>query len=234
MIKGIIFDYGGTIDSNGKHWGCVLWDVYLRLSVPVSHEAFREAYVHGERALARFPYIKPEHTFYDVLYIKSKIQIEWLIGEGKLADTEQNRSYAELIAHDCYEFARYAVSEARKTLLLLNEKYPMVLVSNFYGNIESVLTDFGIRDLFPRIIESAVVGVRKPDPQIFRLGVDELGLKSSEVVVIGDSYDKDIVPALSLGCQTIWLKGQGWTEDKNVIYDKQIIDNFVHLKALLL
>lgn len=45
-VKGIIFDYGGTIDSNGKHWAEVLWDSYQDQGVAVTKEQFREAYVH--------------------------------------------------------------------------------------------------------------------------------------------------------------------------------------------
>ena len=33
-IKGVIFDYGGTIDSNGMHMAVVLWDAYLAAAVP--------------------------------------------------------------------------------------------------------------------------------------------------------------------------------------------------------
>ena len=61
----------------------------------------------------------------------------------------------------------------------LSEKYPLVLVSNFYGNVETVLKDFGIDTYFKEIIESAVVGVSKPDPKIFSLGVEALGLPAA-------------------------------------------------------
>ena len=86
----------------------------------------------------------------------------------------------------------------------------MVLVSNFYGNISVVLREFGFVGLFDHIIESAVVGIRKPDPRIFQLGVDALGLKPEEVIVVGDSIDKDIIPAKSVGCHTVWFKGEPW------------------------
>jgi putative hydrolase of the HAD superfamily len=99
----------------------------------------------------------------------------------------------------------------------------MVLVSNFYGNVESVLTDFGLRHYFKQIIESAVVGVRKPDPQIFALGVEALGLQAQEVLVIGDSYKKDIVPAESLGCRVAWIKGKGWTAEEDAVVHPAII-----------
>ena len=58
----------------------------------------------------------------------------------------------------------------------LSKKYKLVLVSNFDGNIQTILKDFGLLDFFDEIIESSVVGVRKPDPAIYRLGVDALSL----------------------------------------------------------
>ena len=45
MIKGIIFDYGGTIDTNGIHWSEVIWQQYIAANVQISKEEFREAYV---------------------------------------------------------------------------------------------------------------------------------------------------------------------------------------------
>lgn len=69
---------------------------------------------------------------------------------------------------------------------------------------------------FDAIVESSVVGVRKPDPAIFQLGIDALGLPANQCVAIGDSYVKDIVPAKTCGCQTVWLKGEGWIDDQKV------------------
>lgn len=89
----------------------------------------------------------------------------------------------------------------------------MVLVSNFYGNISTVLREFGFDGIFDHIIESAVVGVRKPDPRIFQLGVEALGMKADEVTVVGDSIDKDIIPAHRAGCNTVWIRGEQWTDD---------------------
>ena len=34
-----------------------------------------------------------------------------------------------------------------------------------------------------------------------------------EAVVVGDSYDKDIMPAKAAGCRAVWLKGEGWTDE---------------------
>ncbi len=233
-VKGIIFDYGGTIDSNGDHWSEVLWEAYKQVQVPVEKSRFRDAYVFGERSLATHPYIRPEHNFYNVLEIKAKLQMQYLIENGCLESKEKAEFFAVSIAGICYEFARGTVLKAKDLIALLYEKYPMVMVSNFYGNIQTVLSDFGLDSYFKTIIESAVVKIRKPDPAIFDLGVKALSLCPQETVVIGDSYKKDILPAQSLGCQTVWIKGKGWTDDETALEHKHIVYNFVDLKDLLL
>lgn len=203
MTKGYIFDYGGTLDTGGQHWGKVLWHAYERQQVPVTEAQFREAYVHAERMLGKNPIIQPDFTFRRTLEEKVRIEMDYL----GLTD------YGEAVVNDLYERTKAETAHSVKVLQTLKKHYPMVLVSNFYGNIAVVLREFGFEGLFSEIIESAVVGVRKPDPRIFSLGVETLGLPASEVVVVGDSMDKDIIPATKAGCQTVWFKGEGWTDD---------------------
>lgn len=230
-IKGIIFDYGGTIDSNGKHWAEVLWEAYVDNEVPVSKEQFREAYVYAERYLATHPVIEAEDNFFILLRKKIDLQVDYLINKGFLPENDKTKSYSLAISTQCYTFVRGLIEKEKPLLRILKYRYPMVLVSNFYGNVQSVLSDFELLDYFDDIIESAVVGVRKPDPAIFGLGVQSLGIPASSVVIIGDSYTKDIVPARSLGCHTIWLKGTGWEEDAEDATADLIIDDFIELKS---
>lgn len=231
-VKGILFDYGGTIDSNGMHWAEVIWMAYQECSVPVSKDVFRDAYVYGERTLGKQPVVQPHHTFRDMLLLKSGLQLEWLIGEGHLRAEDISPELAVKIADWCYNYAKNAIQVARPVLNALSKRYPFVLVSNFYGNIETVLKDFKLDHFFPAIIESAVVGVRKPDPAIFQLGVEEIRLPAEEVVVIGDSYDKDIIPSRQLGCQTIWLKSIGWSPYQGDETADVIIENFTELDSV--
>lgn len=221
MIKGVLLDYGGTIDTNGLHWGGVLWNSYQKHHIDIPQEAFSKAYSFGEKALAIHPIVMPHHTFYDTLALKIDQQFRFLADNG----FELDKNLVELIAQDCHLFAKATVQQAIPTLEALYEQYPLVLVSNFYGNINSVLTDFGIHHFFKAIVESAVVGVRKPNPDIYRLGVAQLQLPPEECVVIGDSYSKDIVPAKEVGCQAIWLNVQGWEENTTAsIADAEIGD----------
>lgn len=213
-IQGIIFDYGGTIDTNSRHWSEVLWEAYEAFGIPVSKADFREAYVYGERTLAREPLVKPEHNFHDVLRIKTRLQINYLVGKGKFTSQEADaRHYASDIADSCYRYVLKVLERTRPVVRILSERYRLVLVSNFYGNIQTILKDFGLSAFFSDVIESSVVGVRKPDPAIYRLGVEAMGFPADRILVVGDSFSKDVIPAKKVGCKVAWLKGAGWGDE---------------------
>lgn len=266
-IKGIIFDYGGTLDTRGDHWSEVLWQGYEHFGIGVADDeevepgvsihkqAFRDAYVYGERALAVNPIVTPDFHFEDILREKLILELNFLAGKelletgkddsekqaklgnpGKDSDASSESLFLSLSDSEIHQIA---VDMARyinaKTLELLQENkqvlehlkqagYPMVLVSNFYGNINQVLKDAGIDGYFQNVIESAVVGVRKPNPAIFALGVCALDLPASQVLVVGDTYGKDIIPAHKLGCHTLWIKGLQWEEKK---VDESIPDGII-------
>ena len=242
-IRGIIFDYGGTLDTRGDHWSEVIWDGYQQCGIAIDKPSYRDAYVYGERALAVNPIVTPEFHFIDILREKFQLQLQFLCGcpllpTGKDDDQRQAQlaTHLEMSADEIGDTAmRIAtcINDATNALLHENRKVlerlrqaglPMVLVSNFYGNIRTVLCDAHLDGFFKDIVESAVVGVRKPNPAIFALGVCALDLPASEVLVVGDTYGKDIVPAHRLGCHTIWIKRRQW-EDKPA--DESICDDVI-------
>ena len=200
MIKGVIFDYGGTLDTNSVHWSEVIWEGFQQARVPVTKEQFRMAYVHGERSLAKFPLIHPEHNMLDLLRIKLNIETSFLVDahlwegmEGKGKEAER-QTVSDAIAQYCYDYVVRTLQVAR----------PIVA---------TILEDFRLDTYFRHVVESSVVGIRKPDPRIFMLGVEALQLEAEEVLVVGDSFSKDILPAHSMGCQTVWIRGRGWGDE---------------------
>ncbi len=207
--EGYIFDYGGTLDTGGCHWGRRIWHAYERAGVPVDEELFREAYVYAERELARNPIIQPDYTFHKTLAVKLRIEMEYISDRQPGFDAMR---WQEAVLDILYGQTKEETAKSKAVLVKLKERYPMALVSNFYGNISTVLGEFGLDGLFDSIVESAVVGVRKPDHRIFTLGVEALGMEPDKVTVVGDSYDKDIVPAKRAGCRTVWMRGEGWTD----------------------
>ena len=212
LVRGFIFDYGGTLDTGGDHWGKVLWHAYGHQGVPISEQLFREAYVHAERALGGNDIIKPWFTFRDTLSTKLDIELRYI---AKATANFNCADWHDTLLEELYE---RTVKHTRRSATVLRDIREstgnrMVLVSNFYGNVSTVLGEFGLDGVFDDIIESATVGIRKPDPRIFQLGVEALGVKPEETIVVGDSYDKDIIPALRAGCRAVWFMGEGWTDN---------------------
>lgn len=223
--KGYIFDYGGTIDTNGCHWGKMLWHAYQRHNIPVSEDEFRKAYVYAERTLGRIPIIQSDYTFRKTLSVKLRIEFEYLQDKGIIVSGNFNSASEQTaILDDLYKMVVANTEKAREVLLKLKEQADIVLVSNFYGNLNVVLKEFNLDDIFDKVIESAVVGVRKPDPAIFQLGINALGMAPENIVLVGDSFEKDIVPGKKVGLNTIWIKGEQW-DDKQ--YDEKLADKVI-------
>ena len=134
------------------------------------------------------------------------------------------------IVDDLYERVVETTKESAEVLRQLHERYPIAIVSNFYGNLPTVLREFGFDGLYDHLVESAVVGVRKPDPAIFTMGVEALGMQPEEVMVVGDSLEKDILPAREAGCQTVHFapslpRSLTLTETPLVIHDlKELLE----------
>lgn len=213
-----LFDFGGTLDTAGCHWGRMLWHAYERLRIPVAEVQFREAYVYAERTLGQQKIIRPDFTFRQMLAAKLRMEIAFLTGKGSLpADGETNGRVQAALVKDLYDKVKENTEASRRVLERLRRRHRLGLVTNFYGNMAVVLDEFGLSSLFETVTESAVAGVRKPDPQIFRLAVAEMKEKPENVTVVGDSYTKDILPAHEIGCKTVWLKGEGWTEEAPVM-----------------
>ena len=217
-IKGIIFDYGGTIDTDGIHWGEFIWEQYKETGIDISHETYREAYVHGERFLAKNHVIEPTDTFHTLLRKKIAIHFDYL--HNRFPEKHFSKEDAERIADGCYNKVKKTMETTCAVVKELSKQYPLVLVTNFYGNMPVVLKEFNLSEYFKTIVESSVVGLRKPDPALFALGVEALGFEPHKIVVIGDSYRKDIYPPSTLGCRTVWLKNVCWEEETVVQGDE--------------
>ena len=117
-IKGIIFDYGGTLDTGGDHWSEVIWKAYQEAGIAVDKPTFREAYVFAERELAKTRHILPEHDFGDLLLIKMRLELQWLSENGHFPPA-QVEDKAKAAADYCYQVAKAKVDEAKPVLASL-------------------------------------------------------------------------------------------------------------------
>jgi len=82
-------------------------------------------------------------------------------------------------------------------------RYKTALLSNFSDRLlDFVENELGLDDCFDAIIVSALVGVRKPDPAIYRLALDRLQVAPHEAVFI-DDMRANVEGAASIGMHAI-------------------------------
>lgn len=85
------------------------------------------------------------------------------------------------------------------------------VISNSNGSARSILEETGLAAHLDFILDSAVVGVEKPDPRIFRMALDQARVKPEEAVYIGDLYSVDVLGARRVGLEAILLDpGSVW------------------------
>ena len=89
----------------------------------------------------------------------------------------------------------------------------LVAVSNSDGTVESGLEAFGLRPHLDHVVDSAVVGVEKPDPAIFRHALALAGCPPERTLHVGDLYAVDVVGARAAGVDAVLLDPYGdWPE----------------------
>ena len=230
QAKGILLNYDGTIDTNGQHWGAILWHKFQKHIVGLDKAGFNRAYAYSEDVLATEAIIQPHHVFLDVLVHKITQQFNYLTNQGYQLDY----SIIGTLAQECNSLATRTLRKTQSILESLSSSFPLVLVANFYGNLNAVLSEFGIKKYFSDVVESSTAHTHL-NTEIYEKGVHRLGYAAEECVAVGDSYNRDILPSKAVGCQTIWLNVMGWEEwgiDELDITDAEIAD-FGQLPGLL-
>ncbi|RIX53682.1 HAD family hydrolase [Paenibacillus nanensis] len=124
---------------------------------------------------------------------------------------------SELMSFYETEYVNNAVlmNQAKEVLKHVKSKYQTALITNGrtaiqYGKIDKL----DIRKDFDCILVSEEAGVKKPDPTIYRMAIDRLGLQPDQCIYVGDHPINDIQGAADCGMEAIWLKvNQPWREE---------------------
>jgi len=197
-MKAILFDFGGTLDSDGTAWKDRFYPLYpaQRLSVP--REKFDRAFYDADDNL-------PLRHKLAGLGLEATVNLQ-------VEDTLRNLG-ADLSL--CAEIAGRFLSDSRAffkrnapVLESLKKNFRLGVVSNFYGNLDSVLASEGLAGYFGAVCDSAVVGFQKPSPEIFLKALEILGARPEEAVMVGDSVHRDMAGAKNSGIAGVLLWGE--------------------------
>ncbi|HEY42778.1 MAG TPA: HAD family phosphatase [Anaerolineae bacterium] len=87
----------------------------------------------------------------------------------------------------------------------LRPKYRTGMISNAWSELRPWLKELRIADAFDHIVISSEVGLAKPDPRIFQLALDDLGISPQEAVFI-DDFEVNIEAAGEIGMHAILFR----------------------------
>jgi putative hydrolase of the HAD superfamily len=227
-VKGILFDFGATLDTNGRHWYHVVRDA-ARLEIPnIAEPDFREAYIFTERFLEAKKVIQMDFGLQKMLRAKFEILLNRLADNGSIPRKYKISEFSDTISENCCNFVRRNMKYVVPMLQRLSAHYRLALVTNYYGNVQTILREFAIDGCFSAVAESAVLGVRKPDTAIFRAAIKAIATEPENTIAVGDSLQNDIIPAGSLGCRTVWLRGEGWQKEPDIADSCHIADFIIN------
>jgi putative hydrolase of the HAD superfamily len=92
---------------------------------------------------------------------------------------------------------------------LKHDGHRMGLVSNAPSDTGKVVDALGIGKYLDSVVISGVVGYSKPNPEIFRIALREVGAEADEAVHVGDVYEADVVGARNAGMKGILIDRDG-------------------------
>ncbi|MFK8003827.1 MAG: HAD family hydrolase [Polyangiales bacterium] len=104
------------------------------------------------------------------------------------------------VAHEEFNFWRRVPSELVEALHDARAAgWVPAIVSNSEGRLVELFDKVGLEDMFEIIVDSANVGIRKPDPRIFEIALKTLGIRAEDAVYAGDIPDVDVEGAREAG-----------------------------------
>ncbi|HEX6311627.1 MAG TPA: HAD-IA family hydrolase [Acidimicrobiia bacterium] len=105
------------------------------------------------------------------------------------------------------------------------------IISNADGTVEEQLRADGICQIGPgpgvevaAVLDSTVVGVAKPDPRIFELALDALGLRPDQAIYVGDTPAGDVVGARAAGIRPVLVDPYDFHPDLDVERVRSLAD----------
>jgi putative hydrolase of the HAD superfamily len=193
--KAILFDFGGTLDANGRTWLERARVFHAQAGVAAAGERFDRAFYDSDDRL-------PTRHRLEGLDLAAVLDLQVRDTLENLgADGSKGPAIAAAWAAD----SRANLAASKRLLEGWKSRYRLCVVSNFYGNMRSMLRAEGLAPLFDVICDSGEVGSIKPDAGIFMAALEPLGLRPEQAVMVGDSLKRDMRGAEALGMPHAWL-----------------------------
>ncbi len=187
-IKGILFDFWGTLVENGVYPSPVS---QVRYFLRLRNMKFHDYIVRFEKVFMTQEFESLTSGFQEVCKEFDVNPPSWVI-DKMVGMWNKNRLLAK------------PFPETMEVLEQLSGKYKLGLISNTDPfSIEPLIEKFGFNEHFPSIALSYQEGKLKIDQGLYDKVLGEMDLSAEEVVMVGDSMESDIVSAKNAGIRAI-------------------------------
>lgn len=127
-------------------------------------------------------------------------------------------SYIDELPGDNYLF-----SNTFETLDYLSEKYTLHIITNGFEEVQrKKINNSGIKKYFATITTSEEVGLKKPHPTVFYTAMEKASVAPDKSIMIGDSFEADILGAQNAGMHTLFYNYRNETVKKPFIAVKEL------------
>ena len=225
LIKSIFFDLDHTLWDFEKNSELSFKKIFKKYTITINFEKFIETYI-------------PINFKYWKLYRNGEISKEFLRYNRlkevfNLFDYEIDDKIINNISHDYIEFLpenNKLMDGAIEILEYLKPKYRLFIITNGFREVQDKkLKNSNIKHYFEAIYDSESVGVKKPDPKIFRHALIDSGSKSQESLMVGDNYEADVLGAKKLRIKTLHFVARG----EKIHNKNETIFKLIELKSIL-
>lgn len=201
MIKAVIFDMFETLIT---HYRCPLYfGAQMARDAGIDEEVFQSRWraTEHERSVGKMTLEEVIEMILRENHVYSEKLVEKIAGKRTMTKRE------------CF---RHLHPEILPMLSGLKEKGCKVgLISNCFSEEAKVIRESELFPYFDGVCLSCEQGVEKPDEEIFRRCMDQLGVKSQECLYIGDGGSWELETARDLGMkavQAVWYLMEGTTQ----------------------
>jgi len=199
-IKAILFDFGGTLDSDGTDWFTRIYKIVTRLSGPLDKDEFQKLTRQAADEIAQ-------------MEDASTLPLEGMASRiCRETHTIMSQNDHQIICWDPEEVVQEFLAETipvlernLPTLEKLHQRFRLGCISNNWGNTAGWCKQFQFDRYFETMIDSTVVGCSKPDRRIFQAALDDLQLRPEICAYVGDYYESDIQGAAAAGLTPVWI-----------------------------
>jgi len=205
-VKGVIFDLDNTLVDfvEAKLIACEEVVNYLDRGDP------EELFDH---------FLNGNYNIEDPQNIKDYLQSNNISDEDVFERCSEIYRSTKLENIELYPGVRDVLEEIRRKGL----KIALVTDAERFNAINR-LKKVGLKGYFDTIVTFDDTGKKKPDPEPFLCCLEEMGLEPEEVILIGDSLDRDVVPGKEIGIITVHARygDKNYNEERDVEADHSI------------